>query len=212
MQTMLDAAKISVLVVDDHPLTRIGVCATINAQPDLEVIAGAGTTDEAVHAFRTLLPNVILMDLNLPTVGGVNAIKEIRKCHSETKIVVLTTYEGDEDIHQALKAGANGYVIKGMSHEVLLDAIRTVASGGLFLPPPIMKTLQRRTSDTTLRPREKEVLAKIVAGKSNKEIASDLGITEGTVKCHVSVIFIRLGVTDRTQAAMVALTRGLAHL
>lgn len=209
---MNKAVKASVLVVDDHPITRIGVCATINSQPDMEVVDCAGDVEQALASFQRSAPQVILMDLRLPVIGGVSAIKEIRKQPSTTKIVVLTTYEGDEDIHQALKAGADGYVIKGMSHEVLLDAIRTVLSGRTFLPPTVLQTLKQRTDETTLRPREKDVLAMIVEGKSNKEIANALGITEGTVKCHVRVIFTRLGASDRTQAAMIALNRGIAHL
>lgn len=209
---MDDTAKASVLVVDDHPITRIGVSATINAQHDMEVIGCAGTVEEALASFHRVCPQVILMDLRLPSAGGVVAIREIRKHPSTTKIVVLTTYEGDEDIHQALHAGADGYVIKGMSHEVLLDAIRSVLRGKVFLPPPVLNTLKQRTDETTLRPREKDVLAMVVEGKSNKEIANALGITEGTVKCHMRVIFTRLGATDRTQAAMIALNRGIAHL
>lgn len=209
---MYSGKKIRVLIVDDHPLTRIGICTTINAQNDMCVIAEAGTLEDALEAFQLHQPDIILMDLNLPHASGVEAIQRIRKAPSQTKIIVLTTYEGDEDIYQALKAGAESYLIKGMPHETLLDAIRTVYAGGQFLPPPVEHALHGRTSEATLRPREKEVLQKIVAGKSNKEIASELGISEGTVKCHVSVILIRLGVTDRTQAAIVALQRGLAHL
>jgi DNA-binding NarL/FixJ family response regulator len=209
---MPEEKKISVLVVDDHPLTRIGVCATINAQPDMFVIAEADSAEKAIEAFQQFAPKIILMDLNLPQMSGVDAIRVIRKRPSSTRIIVLTTYEGDEDIYQALKAGAQGYLIKGMSHEVLLEAIRNVNAGEEFLPPPVAHALHGRTPEATLRPREKEVLQKIVAGKSNKEIASELGISEGTVKCHVSVILLRLGVTDRTQAVIVALQRGVAHL
>lgn len=209
---MVNEDKISILVVDDHPLTRIGVCATINAQDDMFVVAEAGTGELAVESFQKHRPEIILMDLNLPHMSGVDAIRAIREEPSATKIIVLTTYEGDEDIYQALKAGAESYLIKGMSHEVLLDAIRSVSAGEQFLPPPVESALLGRTTEATLRPREKEVLQKIVAGKSNKEIASELHISEGTVKCHVSVILVRLGVTDRTQAAIVALQRGLAHI
>lgn len=204
--------KIAILVVEDHPLTRIGICTTINAQADMIVTAQADNGEDAVTAFHRYSPDVVVMDLGLPRMNGIEAISFIRKRASPTKIIVLTTYEGDEDIYQALKAGAEGYVIKGMPHEVLLDAIRSVYQGDQFLPPPVAKLLKERNLKLELRSREREVLALIVSGKSNKEIASALGITEGTVKCHVSEIFLRLGVTDRTQAALVALQRGLVHL
>lgn len=204
--------KIRVLVVDDHPLTRIGICTTINSQSDMCVTAESGSAEDAFDAFQRYLPDIVLMDLNLPHASGFDVIQKICKEPIETNIIVLTTYDGDEDIYQALKAGAKSYLIKGMPHEILLDAIRTVHAHKDFLPPPVEHALQGRKPEAALRPREKEVLQKIVAGKSNKEIASELGISEGTVKCHVSVILIRLGVTDRTQAAIVALQRGLAHL
>jgi DNA-binding NarL/FixJ family response regulator/streptogramin lyase len=136
----------------------------------------------------------------------------IRQEDPRAKCLVLTTYEGDEDIHQALAAGALGYIIKGMSHETLVDALRRVHSGSLFLPPPVMRSLADRTPNLDLSPREREVLSLIVRGESNKEIANELGITEATVKCHVSVILQRLGVNDRTQAVIAALQRGLEHL
>lgn len=209
---MPNAKKITVLVVDDHPLTRIGVCTTVNLQSDMTVIAQAGAFQEAVDAYHRHSPDVILMDLNLPDRNGVETIVAIRRSPSNTKIVVLTTYEGDEDIYQALKAGAQGYVIKGMSHEVLLEAIRTVYDGGQFLPPAVVQTLKTRNPDSILRPREHEVLRRIAGGKSNKEIAGELGITEGTVKLHVTSLLARLGATDRTQATVIALQRGLVHL
>jgi two-component system, NarL family, response regulator len=204
--------KIEVLVVDDHPIMRMGVCAIIDARADMRVCAQAGSGDEAVLMFKKHRPDVTLMDLRLPGMSGLDALRTIRQEDAHAKCVVLTTYEGDEDIHQALTAGALGYLIKGMSHDTLVDAVRRVHSGGRFLPPPIVRSLADRTPNSDLSPREREVLTLMVHGKSNREIASQLGITEATVKCHVSVILMRLEVHDRTQAVIAALQRGLEHL
>jgi DNA-binding NarL/FixJ family response regulator len=204
--------KISVLVVDDHPIMRLGVAAIIGARPDMRVCAQAGSGEEAVLAFKKHRPDVTLMDLRLPGMSGLDALRAIRQEDTRAKCVVLTTYEGDEDIHQALAAGALGYIIKGMSHDTLVDAVRKVYSGARFLPPPIARSLADRTPNSDLSPREREVLTLMVHGKSNKEIASELGIAEATVKCHVSVILMRLDVHDRTQAVVAALQRGLEHL
>jgi DNA-binding NarL/FixJ family response regulator len=144
--------------------------------------------------------------------SGLEALRAIRQDDPQARCVVLTTYEGDEDIHQALAAGAMGYLIKGMSHDTLVDALRRVQAGIRFLPPPIARSLADRTPNSDLSPREREVLSLMVHGKSNKEIATTLGITEATVKCHVSVILARLEVNDRTQAVVAALQRGLEHL
>jgi len=204
--------KTQILVVDDHPIMRLGVAAIIDAQPDMHVVAQAGSGEEAVAFFRKHRPDITLMDLRLPGMSGLEAIRSIRQEDSRAKCLVLTTYEGDEDIHQAIVAGAVGYIIKGMSHEMLIDALRRVRSGAHFLPPPVMRSLADRTPNSDLSPREREVLTLMVHGKSNKEIANALGITEATVKCHVSVILLRLGVNDRTQAVIAALQRGLEHL
>jgi len=201
-----------VLVVDDHPLLRLGVAAIIDAQSDMRVIAQAGSGEEAVQLFRKHHPDITMMDLRLPGMSGLEALRAIRQEDPHAKCLVLTTYEGDEDIHQALAAGALGYIIKGMSHETLVDALRRVRSGSLFLPPPVMRSLADRTPNLDLSPREREVLSLMVRGESNKGIANELGITEATVKCHVSVILQRLGVNDRTQAVIAALQRGLEHL
>jgi len=206
------AQKTSVLVVDDHPLLRLGVAAIIDAQADLHVVAQAGSGEEAVKLFKKHRPDITMMDLRLPGMSGLDALRAIRREDAHAKCLVLTTYEGDEDIHQAIAAGALGYIIKGMSHETLVDALRRVRSGSLFLPPSVMRSLEDRTPNSDLSPREREVLTLMVRGKSNKEIAGSLGITEATVKCHVSVILLRLGVTDRTQAVIAALQRGLEHL
>lgn len=204
--------KIRIMIVDDHPLMRVGVAAIINARSDMEVVAQAGTAEEAVSLHKEHEPDVTLMDLRLPGASGVAAIRQIRARKPKARFVVLTTYEGDEDIHQALESGAQGYIIKGMPHETLIQALKRVHAGGCYLPPPVARALQSRTPDASLSPREREVLQLLVQGKSNKEIATELGIAEATVKCHFRVIFMRMGVTDRTQAVVSALQRGLVHL
>ncbi len=204
--------KFKVLVVDDHPIVRAGIAAIIQTSADMMVVGQAASGEDAVQTFATHLPDVTLMDLRLPGLSGVDAIRTIRHTHPEARFVVLTTYEGDEDIYQALAAGAKGYIIKGMPHTVLLGALRRVCAGGQYLPQSVTRALAGRTPSSELSAREREVLSLIVGGKSNREIASALGITEGTVKCHVSVILMRLNVHDRTQAVLVALQRGLAHL
>jgi DNA-binding NarL/FixJ family response regulator len=208
----MSALKIGVLVVDDHPIMRLGVAAIINAQRDMRVCAQAGSGEEAVRMFKKHRPDITLMDLRLPAMSGLEALRIIRREDPQARCIVLTTYEGDEDIHQALAVGAMGYIIKGMSHDTLVDALRRVQAGVRFLPPPIARSLADRTPNSDLSPREREVLTLMVHGKSNKDIAVTLGITEATVKCHVSVILARLEVTDRTQAVVAALQRGLEHL
>jgi DNA-binding NarL/FixJ family response regulator len=206
------ARKLSIMIVDDHPLLRLGVGALINARSDMEVVAEAGTAEEAVARYTELRPDITLMDLRLPDSSGVAAIRKIRGRYPGARFVVLTTYEGDEDVHQALESGAQGYIIKGMPHELLINAIKRVHAGSRYLPPPVARTLESRTADASLTPREREVLELLVQGKNNKEIATLLGIAEATVKCHFRIIYMRMGVTDRTQAVVCALQRGLAHL
>jgi DNA-binding NarL/FixJ family response regulator len=207
-----DTARIRVLVVDDHPIMRIGIAAIIEATPDMTTVAQAGSGEEAVRLFEKHLPDLTLMDLRLPGISGVEAIRAVIARHPDARFVVLTTYEGDEDIHQALQAGARSYIIKGMPHDALINALRRVHSGGRFLPPPVSRALNSRVPNSDLSAREREVLNLIVRGRSNKEIATDLGISESTVKCHVSVILMRLNVSDRTQAVVIGLQRGLIHL
>ena len=210
---MTPDGKIKVMIVDDHPLMRVGIAAIINARHDMTVTAQAGTGEEAIALFRKSLPDLTLMDLRLPgAISGVDAIARIRAIQPQAKVIVVTTYEGDEDIHRALEAGARGYVIKGMPYQTLVEALQRVHAGGRFIPPPVAKALASRTPNSDLSTRELEVLEQLVAGKSNKEIATKLGITEATVKSHVSTILLRLNVEDRTQAAVSALRRGLVHL
>jgi len=201
------------MIVDDHPLIRVGIAAIVNARADMTVVAQAGTGEEALELFRRHRPDVTLMDLRLPgKMGGVEAIAAMRAVQLEARFIVVTTYDGDEDIHRALEAGAQRYVIKGMPYQTLVEAVHRVHSGKRFLPPPVMNALASRIPDSDLSPREMEVLRLLTAGKSNKEIAQTLDITEATVKSHVSTILMRLGVDDRTQAVVTALQRGLVHL
>ena len=209
---MSAASKFGVLVVEDHPIMRLGIAAIIDAQPDMKVCGQAESGADAVRLFHKRRPDVTLMDLRLPGMSGLDALRAIRRDDPTARCVVLTTYEGDEDIHQALQAGAAGYLIKAMSHDTLVDALRKVHSGTRFLPGPVAQSLATRTPNSDLSPREREVLSLMVQGKSNKDIGGALKITEATVKCHVSVILERLGVTDRTQAVIAALQRGLEHL
>lgn len=198
--------------MDDHPVVRVGISTIIDTQPDMTVVAETGSGEDAVALFRQHQPDLTVMDLRLEAMGGVECIRSIRADFPEARFVVLTTYRGDEDIHQALDAGASGYLIKGMPRQVLLDALRRVHAGERFLPPPVTQTLAARKPDGELSARERQVLSLLAEGKCNKEIAAELGIAEVTVKCHLSVIFLRLNVTDRTQAVIAAVQRGLVHL
>jgi DNA-binding NarL/FixJ family response regulator len=209
---MKDSEPVRVMIVDDHPVVRFGLASILSSQPDMVVAAQAATGKEAVALSQRHKPDVVLMDLRLPGMSGVEAIVAIRKISPETRFVVLTTYEGDEDIHRALEAGAHAYLVKGSSHTDLLKAIRAVHEGRRFISPSASKSLAGRPPASELSAREREILEFIVKGKSNKEIADALGITEGTVKWHVNLILSRLSVSDRTQAAITALHRGIVHL
>lgn len=209
---MSDSRQIRCLVVDDHPVVRAGLIAILNAQKDLTVVAEAADGRMAIELFRRHQPDVALMDLRLPGIGGVEAIMIIRSEFPASRFVVLTTYEGDEDIYRALNAGAQGYLLKGMTGEELIEAVRLVARGLRRVPPEIEKLLAERVFTAELTPREMEVLELIVRGLSNREIAARLGVTEGTVKSFLNKIFSKLNVRDRTQAVTVALQRGIVHL
>jgi two-component system, NarL family, response regulator len=208
---MMSNAKIKVLVVDDHPLMRVGIAAIIDGHIGMETVAQAGNGEEAVELYEKYLPDITLMDLRLPRMTGVEAIRKIRGRHVQARFVILTTYEGDEDIHQALEAGAMGYIIKGMPHNTLTDAIAAVHAGRRFLPSPIKRALDSRGVNSDLTERERQVLDLLVAGKSNRDIGEKLSIADATVKSHVSNILVKLNAVDRTQAVISALQRGLAH-
>jgi DNA-binding NarL/FixJ family response regulator len=203
---------IRILVVDDHKIVRQGIVALLNTVADLQVVAEAADGQEAIDAHRLHKPDVTLMDLRLPKIGGADAITRIRQEHPTARIIVLTTFDGDEDIFRALQAGAKGYLLKGMDIDELTEAIRSVFAGKSRIPAAVAEKLADRMGGPALTSREIEVLKRIVAGRSNKEIAQDLIISEATVKTHINSILSKLGVTDRTQAATSALQRGIVHL
>jgi DNA-binding NarL/FixJ family response regulator len=203
---------IRILVVDDHAIVRKGLVALLNSVEGLSVIAEASDGEQAILAHRTHKPDVTLMDLRLPKIGGADAIARIRRENPAARIIVLTTFDGDEDIFRALQAGAKGYLLKGMDASELTEAIRAVYAGKSKIPAVVAEKLAGRMGGPALTTRELEVLKRIVAGRSNKEIAGDLHISEATVKTHINSILGKLGVSDRTQAATTALQRGIVHL
>ncbi|MBV8550219.1 MAG: response regulator transcription factor [Acidobacteriaceae bacterium] len=203
---------IRILVVEDHNVVRQGLVALLKTVPDMQVVGEAGDGEQAVELFRKYLPDVTIMDLRLPKKTGVEATIEIRREYPSARIIVLTTFDGDEDIYRALQSGARGYLLKDMFGDELMEAVRAVHSGKTRIPPAVALRLAERMGGPNLTARESEVLELIVAGKSNKEIGSDLSISEATVKSHINSILSKLGVTDRTQAATTALQRGIVHL
>lgn len=203
---------IRIMVVDDHTVVRQGLVALLNTVSDFKVIAEAADGLEAVEAHRKHMPDVTLMDLRLPKLAGADAITQIRQESPAARIVVLTTFDGDEDIYRALQAGAKGYLLKGTDADELAATIRSVYAGKSRIPAFVAEKLAERMGGPALTTRELEVLKRIVAGRSNKEIASDLHISEATVKTHINSLLSKLGVNDRTQAATTALQRGIVHL
>ena len=208
----MTAQSIRVLVVEDHNVVRQGLVALLNVVDGLTVVGEAADGLEAIEQFRKCQPDVTLMDLRLPRMGGVEAIQRIRLESPQARVIVLTTYDGDEDIYRALKAGARSYLLKGMTSEELVATIRTVHSGKSHIPPAIAERLAERMGSEDLTPREFDVLKEIVDGKSNKEIATALNVSEATVKTHINSLLGKLGVTDRTQAATAAIQRGIVPL
>lgn len=209
---MKDKQCIRLLVVDDHQAFRMGLVAIVDESPDLVVVAEAGTGAQAVELCRNHRPDVVLMDLRLPGLSGVEATIAIRKEFPNCRVIVITTFDGDEDIYRALQSGAQGYLLKDMSKEELVEAIRKVHAGGHHIPPNVASRLAARVARPELTQREVEVLKLITKGKSNKEIGAILDITEDTVKGHLKSVFGKLGVSDRTQAAISALQHGILHL
>ena len=208
----MTAESIRVLVVEDHNVVRQGLVALLNVAGGLEVVGEAADGVEAISQFRKLRPDITLIDLRLPRMSGVDAIERIRMETPQARFIVLTTYDGDEDIYRALKAGARAYLLKGMTSEELITTIRTVHLGKSHIPPAIAERLAERMGSQDLTPREFDVLEQIVYGKSNREIAAELGVSEATVKTHINSMLSKLGVTDRTQAATAAIQRGIVPL
>lgn len=205
----MSSDKIRVLIVDDHPIVRQGVAALLASQRDIELVGEAATGAEAIEMHRELAPHVTLMDLRLPDMSGSTAIERIRGEAPQARFVVLTTYDGDEDIHRALAAGARGYMLKDMFVNEIVGTIRDVHAGLRRIPEAIAQRLDQRPVGAELSPREMDVLRLMAAGETNKGIAQALGITEGTVKWHVVAILGKLGVAHRTAAVTVAMQRGL---
>jgi two-component system NarL family response regulator len=203
---------IRVLVVEDHHVVRQGLVALLSVADGLEVVGQAADGVEAITQFRKHQPAITLIDLRLPRLSGVEVIERIRMESPGARFIVLTTYDGDEDIYRALQAGARSYLLKGMTSEELIAAIRTVHAGRQHIPAAVAQRLAERVGTEELTQRELDVLEQIVHGKSNKEIAVELLISEATVKTHINSLLSKLGVSDRTQAATAALQRGIVPL
>jgi DNA-binding NarL/FixJ family response regulator len=209
---MSGAAPIRILTVDDHPLIRAGLAAFLRTESAIDVIAEAGNGEEAIERYRELRPDIVLMDLSMPVMDGLAATRAIVDEFPEARIIVLTTYGGDEDIHRALEAGARGYLVKDMLVEEVMDVVRAVHQGRRGIPPTVAAKLAEHTPRVPLTPRETEVLSLVAKGLSNGEVAGRIGRTEGTVKVHLKNILQKLGVDDRTEAVTTALRRGFIRL
>jgi two-component system NarL family response regulator len=200
-----------VLIVDDHALLRTGVANIINQEPGFEVVAEASNGREAIDAFLVHRPDVILMDLRMPEMEGVEAVKRIREIDPHARVVVLTTYDADEDIARALQAGAKAYILKDIAADALVACVRTVLAGKTYLAPAAAAKLAERVTQVQLTPRELAAMRLVAKGQSNKEIAVALDISERTVKSHLAHLFEKLQVTSRTEAVRVATRRGLVR-
>jgi two-component system, NarL family, response regulator len=212
MSVLRQSAAIRILTVDDHQLLREGIAAVLESQEDMTLVAQASNGREAVESFRRLRPDVTLMDLRMPDMSGIEAIAAIRSEFPDARIIVLTTYAGDAQAAAALKAGAAGYLLKNLVRKELLETIRAVHSGKRRVPPEIATEIAEHVADDELTGREIEVLRRVAAGKSNKLIAAELDISEGTVKTHMKSILPKLDASDRTHAVMIALKRGILDL
>jgi DNA-binding NarL/FixJ family response regulator len=212
MSATRDFDMIRVLAVDDHLILREGIAKMLDGQEDMTLVGTAGNGREAIESFRRLRPDVTLMDLRMPDMNGIDAIAAIRAEAPNARIVVLTTYAGDVQAAAALKAGAAGYLLKNLLRKELLETIRVVHSGKRRLPPEVAAEIAEHVADDALTEREVEVLRRVAAGKSNKVIAAELDISEGTVKTHMRSILPKLDASDRTHAVTIALKRGILDL
>src|SRR3954469_5283495 len=207
----VSSARARVLVVDDHSLLRTGVANIINMEPTLEVVAEAANGRDAIAAFTTFHPDVVLMDLRMPEMEGVEAVRRIREIDPQARVVVLTTYDADEDIARALQAGAKAYILKDIAADALIACVRDVLTGKTYLAPTAAAKLAERVTQVQLTPRELAAMRLVAKGQSNKEIAGALDISERTVKSHLAHLFEKLQVTSRTEAVRVATRRGLVR-
>src|SRR3954468_14110705 len=206
------ASPIRLLIVDDHFVVRIGLASALNLEPDMRVVAEARNGREAVGLFERHKPDVVVMDYQLPEMNGAEATAEIRRKWPEARVIVLSVYKGEEDVHRAVQAGASGYLPKSAEPRELVEAIRAIHRGERYFPAAIHAALARRAGRGGVSEREREVLTLIVRGRSNKEIAATLGISENTVKVHTTKVFEKLNVADRLEAATAAIQRGIVHL
>jgi len=209
---MNSPSQIRVFSVDDHPLLREGIAALVNNQPDMVLIAQASTGSEAIQLFKECLPDVTLLDLRLPDMSGIDTLIAIRTAFPNARVIMLTTFEGDVEIHRALQAGACGYLLKNMPPSELLDVIRLVHAGKKRIPPEIASQLAEHMADEALTEREVEVLQQVAGGNKNRDIANKLFISEETVKVHIKHIMEKLGAADRTQAVAIGIRRGIIQL
>lgn len=212
MTDTLQDKPIRVLCVDDHPLVRKGIVAILANEADIELVAEAGNGRDAVELFRQHQPDVTLMDLRMPELDGIGAVKIIRGEFPEAKIIALTSFDGDQDIYRALEAGVRGYLLKEMVHTEVLNAIRKVDAGQKLMSQEVAEHIAEYFPQVALTPREVEVLALVAQGLANKEIAAKLGTANGTVKIRVQNILAKLNATDRTRAVTIGLQRGIIHL
>ena len=204
--------RIRILVVDDHFMVRLGLIGAISAEPDIEVVGEASCGGEALEMFGRLLPDITLMDGMLPDIHGVEVMRRILETHPDARVILVSINETAEDIHRAMQAGAWGYIPKSSEKDAIVHAIRTVAAGDQFLSQEFARRLTEREATPTLSPRETDVLRLIASGLANKEIATQLALSEATVKTHVRHILDKLGVPDRTRAATLAIERGLLRI
>jgi DNA-binding NarL/FixJ family response regulator len=209
---MTNSKLIRILVVDDHFMVRMGLSASLNVEPDMEVVAEAGDSKAAIEAYRKHWPSVVMMDLRLPGTSGIECTAAIVQEFPDARILMLSTHSGEDEIYRSMQAGARGYIVKSIVREELLRAVREVYHGRQYLDPAVASRLAERLSHPSLTSRELEVLRMVAKGMVNKEIAGALNIAEVTVKLHVSHVLEKLEVKDRTQAATVALQRGIISL
>ena|SRR5580658_4843880 len=212
LNTTAQVAKIRLLLADDHPVVRQGILANVKPQRDMTVVAEAGDGAEAIRLIKQHVPDVVLLDLRMPLLDGLDVIAAVNESKLPVKVIIMTTFDSDEDVRRAMKAGARGYLLKDSTQDEILEAIRRVHAGQTYLPARILQTAAELLRKPELSPRETEVLQWVAAGKSNKEIGALLFIAEGTAKTHVKSLLEKLGAASRTGAVREAVHRGLVRL